>query len=320
MNAAVLRLFAIIASFWICATPAQEYPMREIRSICNFSAGSGADILVRWYSEQLSRLAGKAVIVENRPGAQGLVATDYLAKSKPDGYTLTITPASSTLATAPHIFKQIPFDPMKDFAPVTTVATLAFTIAVDAAKPINSIAELISYLKTKPSDGFYGTGSNSGQVAAELFKARLGLKTTYVPYKATTDALTGLVGGQLDFISYDATWAVTQHPSRIRILAVTSAKRSGTLPEVPTLSEAGLGDFDITPWWGVVVPAGTPRPIIDRLAGWFNQITAAEETKQFLARSALDAFPGSPESMSALLVTEMDRWREFVRLAKIEPQ
>jgi tripartite-type tricarboxylate transporter receptor subunit TctC len=313
-------IFSAICALLALPVAAQDYPVRDIRSVCNFSAGSGADILVRWYSEQLSRLAGKPVIVENRPGAQGLVATDYVAKSRPDGYTLMITPASSTLATAPHIFKQIPFDPIKDFASVTTIATLSFVIAVDTAGPVKSIAELISHLKSKPDHGFYGTGSNSGQVAAELFKAKLGLTTTYVPYKVTTDALTGLVGGQLDFISYDATWAVTQHPSRIRILAVTSAKRSGTLPGIPTLAELGFAGFDITPWWGVVVPAGTPRPIIERLAGWFNQITAAEETKQFLARSALDAFPGTPDSMSALVLTEMDRWREFVRLAKIEPQ
>jgi tripartite-type tricarboxylate transporter receptor subunit TctC len=299
---------------------AQDYPAREIRSICNFSAGSGADIIVRFYSDRLSRLAGKPVVVENRPGAQGLVATDFVAKAKPDGYTIMITPASSTLATAPHIFRQIPFDPLKDFASVTTIATLTFVIAVDAAKPIASISELISSLKRKANHGFYGTGSNSGQVAAELFKEKLGLRTVYVPYKVTVGALTDLLGGELDFISYDATWAVTMHPSKIRILAVTSARRSGTLPDIPTLTELGLGEFDITPWWGVVVPAGTPRPVVERLAGWFNQITLAEDTRQFLARSALDAFPGTPDAMTELVRTETERWGRYVKLAKIEPQ
>src|SRR5438105_12570037 len=126
------------------AAAAQDYPVREIRSICNFTAGSGADIIVRYYSDKLSKLAGRPVVVENKPGAQGLVATDYVAKSKGDGYTIMITPASSTLATAPHIFKQVPFDPLRDFLPVTTIASLAFTIAVDAAKPIKSIAELVA--------------------------------------------------------------------------------------------------------------------------------------------------------------------------------
>jgi tripartite-type tricarboxylate transporter receptor subunit TctC len=159
-------------------------------------------------------------------------------------------------------------------------------------------------------------------VAAELFKESAGLNTTYVPYKLTTDALTGVLLGQVAFISYDATWAVTQTGTggKLRILAVTSAKRSTSLPNVPTLQELGYKDFDITPWWAVVVPAGTPKPIVDKLAGWFNQITAAEDTKAFLARSALDPFPGSPESMAALLATETERWGRYVKLAKIEPQ
>jgi tripartite-type tricarboxylate transporter receptor subunit TctC len=147
-----------------------------------------------------------------------------------------------------------------------------------------------------------------------------GLSTVYVPFKITGDAMVALLGGEVDFMSVDATWASTQHPHKVRILAVTSAKRSGSLPDIPTLAELGFKDFDITPWWGVVVPAGTPRAIIERLAAWFNQINASDETRRFLARSALDAFPGSPESMAALLKTETERWGRYVKLAKIEPQ
>src|SRR3954467_8005072 len=311
----LLLSLALTAGAW-----GQDYPAREIRSVCNFAPGSGADIIVRYYSDRLSRLAGKPVLVENKPGAQGTLATDYVAKSKPDGYTLMITPASSTLATAPFIFKKLPFDPAKDFAPVTTITSLSFVIAVDSKTAIHSIPQLVSALKAKPGNGFYGTGSNTGQVAAELFKEKLGLSTAYIPYKVTVGALQGLVGGEVDFLSYDATWAVTQHPSRIRIIAVTSAKRSGALPDIPTLSELGLGEFDIAPWFGVVVPAGTPRPIVDRLSGWFNQITNSDDAKQFLARAALDAFPGSPEQMAAHLQAEARRWERWVKLAKIEAQ
>jgi len=298
---------------------AQDYPTHEIRSVCNFTAGSGADILVRYYSDKLSRLAGRPVIVENRPGAQGLVATDFVAKSKPDGYTIMLTPASSTLATAPHIFKQIPFDPQKDLAPVTTVVMgPAFTIAVDAAKPYKNVDDLVKALKPKQGNGFYGTQSNSGQVTGELFKQMAGLKTTYVPYKATTDALSSLLSGEVDFLTVDATWGSTMHPQKIRLIAVTTAKRTASLPDIPTMEEQGFKDFDITPWWGVVVAAGTPRPIIDKLAGWFNQINTMPETKEFLARSVVEVFPGSPESMAALLKTETERWGRFVSLAKIE--
>ncbi len=298
----------------------QDYPAREIRSICNFSAGSGADIVVRYYSDALSRLAGKPVVVDNKPGAQGLLASDFVAKSRPDGYTIMITPASSTLASAPHLFKKLPFDPLKDFDSVTQILTLSFTISVDAAGPLRTIPDLVARLKAKPGEGFYGTQSNSGLIAAELFKEKLGLKTTYVPFKVTGDAYANLLGGNIDFMSVDSTWSATMHPAKVRILAVTSAKRNSSLPDVPTLAELGLTDFDISPWWGVVVPAGTPRPAIERLAGWFNRINALPETKQFLARQAADAFPGSPESMSALMKAEVERWGRYVKLAKIQPQ
>ena len=312
----LVLLLALAVAVPVFQSPAhpQDYPAREIRSICNFAPGSGADIIVRYYSEQLAKLAGKPVVVENKPGAQGTIATAFVAKSAPDGYTIHITPASSTLATAPHIFKQLPFDPIKDLAPVTTINSLTFVVAVDAAKPIKSIQAL----KQKPGHGFYGTQSNSGQVAAELLKSKTGLNTVYVPFKVTGDAFTNLLAGQIDFMSVDSTWAKGQ--PKVRILAVTAAKRSPTLPEIPTLAEAGVDGIDVAPWWGVVVPAGTPRPIIEKLAGWFNQITASEETKQFLARAALDPFPGSPEQMAQLLKTEIDRWGGFVKLAKIQPQ
>ncbi len=301
---------------------AQDFPAREIRSLCNYGPGSGADIMVRFYSDRLSKLAGKPVIVENKVGANGAIATDALAKSKPDGHTILITPVSSTIVSAPYMFKNLPFDSTKDFTAVTTVATLSFTILVDAASPIKTVDELIAHLKAKPNNGFYGTTNNTGVIAAELFKAKAGLKTTYVPYKQNPQALTDLLLGQLDFLTFDATWAHAQSGpgGKLRIVAVTSEKRSGALPDVPTLAEAGYGGGDVAPWWGVVVAAGTPRPIVDKLAGWFNQITAAEDTRQFLARAAFDPFPGSPDAMQALMKSDAERWRRYVELAKIKPQ
>jgi tripartite-type tricarboxylate transporter receptor subunit TctC len=307
----------------VAATPAvgQDYPAREIRSVCNFSAGSGADILVRYYSDRLSKLAGKPVVVENRAGVQGNLATEYVARSKADGYTIMITPASSTLAAARHLFKQLPFDPDKDFTPVTTLAKLSFAIAVDAKSPVRTIAELTDHLKKKPGHGHYATGSNTGQVTGELYKSMAGLATTYVPYKQTMSALTDLIGGEVDFMTYDVTFLVPQARSgRVRMLAITSAVRLSTLPEVPTMAESGFPGYDLTPWWGVVVPAGTPKPIVDQLAAWFNQITASEETRKFLENLATDPFPGSPESMAALIQVEIEQWGKYVRLAKIEPQ
>jgi tripartite-type tricarboxylate transporter receptor subunit TctC len=303
------------------AAAAQEYPAREIRSICNFSAGSGADIVVRYYSDRLARLAGRPVVVENKTGVQGNIATEYVARSKADGYTIMITPASSTLAAARYLFKQLPFDPDKDFTPVTTLAKLSFAIAIDAKSPVRTIAELTEHLKKKPGHGHYATGSNTGQVTGELYKEMAGLSTTYVPYKQTMSALTDTISGEVDFMTYDITFLVPQaRAGRIRILAVTSATRRAALPDVPTMVESGFPGYDLAPWWGVVVPAGTPKAIVDKLAGWFNQITESEETRKFLENLATDPFPGSPESMAALIKTDIEQWGRFVRLAKIEPQ
>jgi tripartite-type tricarboxylate transporter receptor subunit TctC len=314
-------LFALMLCLAASLAAAQEYPARDIRSICNFAPGSGADILVRYYSEKLSKLAGKPVIVENKPGANGAIATADLARSRPDGYSIMITPASSTIAAAPYLFKSLPFDPEKDFTAVTTVASLSFVLLVDASKPIKTVDELVAHLKGRPNQGFYGTSNNTGVIAAELFKQAAGLKTTYAPYKQNTQALTDLLQGTVDFLSYDATWAAGQAKGgRVRVLAATAAKRSVAFPDVPTLGELGYGKNDVTPWWGVVVPAGTPKPVVDRLAGWFNQITGEKDTQQFLARAAFDPFPGSPDHMAALLKSDAARWKSYVELAKIEPQ
>ena len=301
---------------------AQEYPVQDIRALCNYGPGSGGDTIVRFYSDRLSKLAGKPVIVENRVGANGAIATDALAKSKPDGYTILITPVSSTIVSAPYLFKNLPFDSTKDFTAVTTIATLSFTILVDAASPIRTVEQLIAHLKAKPNNGFYGTTNNTGVIAAELFKAKAGLRTTYVPYKQNPQALTDLLLGQLDFLAFDATWAHLQSGpgGKLRIVAVTSEKRSGALPDVPTLAEAGYGGGNVAPWWGVVVAVGTPRPVVDKLAGWFNQITAAQDTRQFLARAAFDPLPGSPETMQALMKSDAERWRSYAEQAKIKPQ
>jgi tripartite-type tricarboxylate transporter receptor subunit TctC len=300
---------------------AQEYPAREIRAICGYAAGSGADILVRYYSDRLSRLAGKPVIVENKAGAQGLIGTEFAARARNDGYTILITPASANLAAAPHLFKQLPYDPVKDFTAVAPIARLNFVFAVDGKSPIKTIGELVEHLKKKAENGSYGIGNNTGQVSSALFKEMAGLKTLAINYKSAAQAVTDLAGGQLDFMVWDATFmSGLARSGRIRLLTVTGASRSSALPDVPTMAESGFPEFDLSAWWGVVVPAGTPKPIVDKLAGWIGQINASEETRQFLHNVATDVFSGTPESMAALIKQDTERWERYVKLAKIEPQ
>lgn len=320
------RSYALLACLaaailFVGSAIAQDYPARDIRSICNFAPGSGADILVRFFSDRLAKLTERSVIVENKVGAQGNIASDYVAKAKPDGYTIMITPASSTLAAAPHLFKSLPFDPLKDFISVAPIAKLTFVVTVDAAKPIRTIAELTQHLKSRPNDGLFGATNNSGMVSALILRDASGLKTTHVPYKITSDMVNDMVRGEIDFVVTDSTWTFGQiKGGRVRPLAVTSPTRSSAMPDVPTMIEAGFPGFDVTPWWGVVVPAGTPKPIVDRLAALFNQISTSEETKTFLQRSATDPFPGTSESMATLLKADHERWGRYVKLAKIEPQ
>jgi len=316
---------ACLLATWAYATPlplgAQDYPAREIHAICSFVAGSGADILVRYYSDKLSKLAGRPVIVENKAGAQGTIGAEYAARARADGYTVLITPASSTHAAAFYTFRKLPYDPIKDFVSVAPIARLSFVIAVSGASPIKSIPELVAHLKSKPDHGTYGQGTVTGQVVAELLKERAGLKTVEVPYKTSVQGITDLIGGQLDFLVWDATFLSGQARSgRIRLLGVTSGNRSSALPEVPTIAESGFPGYDITSWWGVLVPAGTPRPVVDKLAYWIGQINASDETRQFLYNVATDVLPGTPESMAKLLSEDIDRWGRYAKLAKIEPQ
>lgn len=322
----VMRRFAAVAfNASLCLAPgsaaAQDYPVRDIRAICAYAAGSGADILVRYYSDKLAKLSGRAVIVENKAGAQGLIGTEFAARAAPDGYTILIAPASSNLAAAPHMFKKLSYDPIRDFTPVAPITRLNFVIAVDGKSPVKSIGELVSHLKVRGDKGSYGIGNNTGQVAAALLTEMAGLKTVQISYKTSTQAVTDLAGGQLDYLVWDATFLSGQaRAGRVRLLAVTGAAKSGALPEVPTMIESGYPGFDLTAWWGVLVPAGTPRPIVDKLAGWIGQINAAEETRQFLNNVATDVLTGTPESMAAMIKADTERWRGFAKLAKIEPQ
>jgi tripartite-type tricarboxylate transporter receptor subunit TctC len=299
---------------------AQDYPTRDITTVCPFAAGTGADITVRYFSAKLSDVLGKPVIVLNKAGATGNIASETVAKAKPDGYTISITPASSTMAAAPHLYKKLPFDPVKDFTPVTTLASLSFVLIVDARKPIHSVADLIAHLKARDG-GFYGGSNNTGIVAAELFKDAIGIDAKRVAYKNIADSVNDMIAGHTDFTFTDATWVVEQAKAgRIRALAVTSARRSSVLPDVPTLAEAGFPGIELEPWWGVFLPAGAPQPVVTKLASAFDRILATPETTEFLTRFANEPFPGTPDSLRDLLAKEIKRWGELVKLAKIEPQ
>jgi tripartite-type tricarboxylate transporter receptor subunit TctC len=279
------------------------------------------DIMIRYYAVKLAELAGKPVIVENKPGAAGNIATEYVARAKPDGYTIMITPASSTLAAAASVFKKLPFDPERDLQPVLLLTKLGFAVVVPASSPARSMSELTALLKSKPGHGAYGIGTNTGIVSVEMYKVRTGLDTNQVMYKGSAESFNDLYGGQIDFTSTDPT-AIAEpvRAGKLRALAVTSTTRLRSLPDVPTMQEAGFPDFDFTPWIGLVVPAGTPQPIVDKLAAWHRQINATDETQKMLLQFGMDPLDGDAAAMAARLRSDIAKWADYARLAKIEPQ
>lgn len=313
-----LILFFVAGTFTACA---QDYPAREIHSIANVPPGTGMDIMIRYYGAKLGQLAGKPVVVENKPGAQGNIATEYLVRSKPDGYTIMMTPASATLAAAVSLFKKLPFDPLKDLRPVIALSQLGFVLAVNNTNSAKTILELTNELKQKSGNGAYGTVSNTGIITAELYKSRAGLETNQVLYRGFLENLNDLLSGQLDFIATDPTSAAAAMQSgKIRPLAVTSLERLAALPDVPTMIEAGFPNFDVTPWIGLFVPAGTPDTIVRKLAAWHRTINDDDETRRILVQFGMNPLNEDASAMGMHLRDDIVKWASYVSLAKIEPQ
>lgn len=296
-----------------------DYPTAPIRTICMFPPGTGADVRVRFYASKLAALAGKPVIVENKPGAFGNIATETVARAKPDGYTIYITPGSSTHAAAPHIFKTLSFDPLGDFEHITTLSTAAFFLCVAADSPFKTVPELTAYLKERGDKASYGSIAIPSLVASEIYKNAFGLKTVEVKYREPNGFNNDLLSGQLAFVHSDmGTVGANLRSGRIRALATTTDKRLTAAPDIPSAAEAGIPGMNLRIWWSVHVPAKTPKPICDKLETWFNAIVADPETQTFNVNTAADSFPGNSRMLRELLVQETRTWGEYAKIAKIQ--
>ena len=300
---------------------AQEaWPSREIHSICGFPPGTGADIFVRFYGKMLQERVGKTVIVENKVGAFGNIATEYVARAKPDGYTIFVAPGSSFLAAAPALFKKVPFDPVNDFEHVTTLAKLPFLLIVAADGPYKGVDDLVKDLKAKGDKASYGSIANTGLVGSELFKANFGLSTVEVKYKEAGGMFNDLLGGNIAFVHSDPGTAMAQiKQGKVKALATTSKDRFKALPDIPSASEVGIKNSDLIAWWSVHTPKGTPKPILDKLEAVFNEIAASEEHAKFATPLGNDAFVGNSTVLKELLAKDIKAWGEYAKLAKIEP-
>lgn len=299
---------------------AAGYPEKPVRFVVPTTQGGGADTLARHIATRAAERWGQQVVVENRPGANGITGVEAVAKAAPDGYTLLMTFTDHFVN--PSLYKALSFNMAKDFAPVVFVGSLPFVLAVHPAVPANSVQELLALARTKPGQLNFGSAGTGGSVhlAGELFKAMAGVDITHVPYKGTSAAMPDLVSGRIEMMFPSA---ITAKPfsdnGRLKLLAVTSAKRSPDVPQLPTVAESGIPGFEVGIWYGVLVPAGVPADIVRKLNADIRDILSAEDLKSLMAKQGVTLAPGTPEQFSAFYLAEMKKWAKVVADAKIPP-
>jgi tripartite-type tricarboxylate transporter receptor subunit TctC len=292
-----------------------SYPERPVRLIVPYPPGGITDTLARTIAQRISQNWGQTMFVENRAGASGNIGLAAAAKAAPDGYTLVFG-NTATHAINATLFKKLTFDPINDFVPITEVASVSNVLLVDPKFPAGTLAQLIALAKEKPGQLTFASNSvgSSNHLAGELLKTTAGIDLIHVPYKSTTGAVVDLMEGRISMMFGDLTTSMPYIKSgRLRALAVTSAKRLPALPDVPTMVESGLPGFVITPWWGIFAPAGTPKPIIDKLNHDIVAVLKSDEVRDYLAAQATDVVGNSPEEFAAFVKSEASRWGKVVK-------
>ena len=315
-----IALVAVIAA-GLAATQAraQQYPTQDLHLICAFPAGSGSDTIVRYVAEKLRPLTGKNILVENRFGAAGNVASEYVMRSKPDGHTILVH-AASALAANMYLFKKPPVDAAKDVQVAATINRQPFMMAVDAKKPWKTVAEATEAIKAKGDKATYATSASTGTVMGEIYKAKTGVKAVEVIFRVGADSLNDLQSGAIDYGMYDPVFTMSQaREGRVRMLAVSTAQRMSAVPDLPTMSEIGI-PMDLMGWFSAMVPKDTPRPFVEQINAWFKQIIATDETKAFLNKFGGDPWAASVDEAQARLLKDVKDWGDYAKIAKIEPQ
>jgi tripartite-type tricarboxylate transporter receptor subunit TctC len=315
--AAALSLVVVAVSL----ANAQPYPAKIIRMIVPGPAGGGTDIIARIVAEGLSRQYGQTVVVDNRGGGAGMIGTDAVAKSPPDGYTLLMAYAG-VLTVNPALFKTMSYDPIRDFAPVAMVAQVPAVLVVHPSLPVHSVAELVKLAKAKPRALNYASSGNgtSGHLCLELLKQMGGVDIVHIPYKGGAPAMADVLGGQVPVICNNLVEVLPHvNAGKLRALGISAASRSPLLPNVPAIAETYPG-FEADTWFGVVAPAGTPAAIIDKLAGSIRQIKETPLVKTRLAQMGANAIDYTPAEFAAMIRREMEKWSKVVTRAGIKPE
>ncbi|WP_038213142.1 Bug family tripartite tricarboxylate transporter substrate binding protein [Xenophilus azovorans] len=313
MAAAVLALVSLTAAH------ADSYPSRPIKLVVPYAVGGSTDQTGRLLAKSLSERLGQPIVVENRAGAGGAVGNDFVAKAPADGYTLLFS-AAGPLTVTPHIYAKLPYDPIASFEPITLIATQPLLLVVKPELKVGNVGELIAEAKARPgrlSYGSFGKGS-AAHLAGEYFKTLTGVDMVHVPYKGSGPALVDLVAGQIDLM-FDvfSTAAPLVKGGKLKAIAITSSERSPQFPDIPTMQQEHVADFEAGTWFGLLAPAGTPKPIIDKISREVNVALGAKELRETLATQGASVRGGTPEQFKAYFLAEYDKWGRIVKSAGV---
>src|SRR4051812_3741130 len=304
---------AIVASLISTTAPAQQYPAKPVRFVVPYAAGGATDLIARVIGERLAVHLGQPFVIDNRPGAATLLGAQLVAKAEPDGYTLLMA-TSTTLAINASLYKNLPYDPVKDFAPISLAIQHPFVLLVDPKLPVHNVKELVALAKSKPGQLAYASGGSGSfpHLAMAMFQAMTGIDVIHVPYKGSAPALTDLMGGQVAMI-FDNTALNYVKSGKIRALAVTTKDRLSVMPDVPTLQEAGVPGYELAAWQGVIAPAGTPRPVVDKLNAAIVKLLHEPETVARLTGDGGQIITSTPDQFAAYIKSEIGRFAKIVK-------
>ncbi|MFN3415793.1 MAG: Bug family tripartite tricarboxylate transporter substrate binding protein [Caldimonas sp.] len=311
---------AALLALGLAGTAARAFPDKPVTFIVPFAAGSATDQLARALGQSFTADTKQPVVVENRAGASGMLAAQAAARAPADGYTVLIT-TNTTHAANEHLYKKLSYDPVKDFAPVTALGKGGQVMVVNPASPFKTVSDVIEHARKNPGKLSFGSGSSSSRIAGELFQQMAKVQILHVPYKSNPNAITDLLGGQIDLMFADMSTGVPQiQAGKLRALGVTAAKRSPLLPQAPTIAEAGVPGYEMGYWFAAYVPAGTPTPAIQKLNELLTRATASAGAKAFFEASGSEAFTTTPEGLAQFQAAETRKWGQIIKAAGIEPE
>ena len=307
-------LLALAALAFSVAAHSQQFPNRPVKIIVPFGPGGFTDVAARILQKELAPALGQAVIIENRPGAGSTIGTDAVAKAAPDGYTLVMI--STAHVISPHLYKQMPYDPLKDFTPVMKLAEGPYVLVVHPSLPAKNVAELVALAKAQPGTIDYASSGNGSaqHLVGALFTTMAGVNLNHVPYKGSNQAMNDVLGGQVKVSFVGVPNALSNlNSGKLKALGVSTAKRYAELPDVPTIAEAGVPGYDATIWLGLLAPPGTPREIVAKLNADISRILSTAEARKLMASAGVDVATSTPEDFGRLMQSELDRWGKVVR-------